>query len=63
MIKLLDRQIGTCKDCKHWQKLSGYHGRCTHFDKVWRGNSLIPLEHGTNEEFYCADFEKQGSEE
>ena len=56
---------GTCKDCKHWERI-GYaipsNGRCKHFDDVWKGNSILPLEHGTTENFYCADYEKRGSE-
>ena len=53
---------GTCKDCKHWERI-GYaipsDGRCKHFDDVWRGNSILPLEHGTTENFYCADFKRR----
>lgn len=27
-------EIVTCKDCKHWQKIKDYHGRCKLFDEV-----------------------------
>ena len=46
-------EIITCKDCKYWQKIKDHHGRCTLFDEVWKGSSLVPIEHGTNEGFYC----------
>lgn len=52
-------EIVTCKDCKHWQRIKDYHGRCKLFDEVWRGNSLVPIEHGTNEEFYCQMAERR----
>lgn len=52
-------EIVTCKDCKHWQRIKDYHGRCKLFDEVWKGNSLVPIEHGTNEEFYCQMAERR----
>ena len=56
-------EIITCKECKHWQKIKDYHGRCKLFDKVWKGNSFAPIEHGTNEEFYCQMAERRGDKE
>ena len=50
---------GTCKDCKHWKDSDGVYRRgvgaeskCPiNIKEVYEGN------------FYCADFEKRGSEE
>lgn len=58
MTKPLDREIGTCKDCGHCGAYScGYSCYKGHWNKISKESN-----YGGMGDFYCADFEKRGSE-
>lgn len=50
---------GTCKDCKHWDKDDKY---CKHLSNEYGWFEDDDYRVDTEEDFYCADFEKRGNE-
>ena len=51
-------EIGTCKDCKHWKDSDGVYRRGFMAESKCPINISRVLEGN----FYCADFERRGSE-
>lgn len=50
--------FGTCKDCKHWKDSDGVYRRGVNAESKCSINNSREFD-GT---FYCADFEKRGSD-
>jgi hypothetical protein len=52
-------EIGTCKDCKYWDKDEEY---CKHLsnENGWLEDEDYRVN--TESDFYCADFERRGDE-
>lgn len=51
---------GTCKDCEYWHKEGKY---CTNLTNTMGWSEDEYYQVWTDEDFYCKDFKKRGSEE
>jgi hypothetical protein len=58
LLKPVTPTHGTCKDCKHWKDSDGVYRRGVSAES----KCPINIKEVYEGDFYCADFEKRGSE-